>query len=245
MGNPHQLSPGAAERRTWRRTTLYGLGMVSMLVVSVISSLSLWIALPWAFLGWSPTLVTSGSMQPLVASGDVVMVRPVARDELTVNTVVLFERPDGGRVLHRIVEENPDGTFVTRGDANGVDDSDFLHAGQVQGAAVLAVPWIGRPSLWLTEQRTPLVVATGIGLVAVLVLAPRAFDPAYDPWAAGTRVHPAEDLLGRIGGDPADRTAAGGRGLLPDGLQELVLERLAAQGSAAQQRTASLVAGLS
>ena len=91
MGNAHQLTPAAQDRRKpWHRTVLYGAGMASMLLLSMASSLSLWIALPWAFLGWSPTLVTSGSMQPLVGPGDVVMVRPVAAEDLTANTVVLY-----------------------------------------------------------------------------------------------------------------------------------------------------------
>jgi signal peptidase I len=246
VGNPHQLTPAAQDRRKpWHRTVLYGAGMASMLLISMATSLSLWIALPWAFLDWSPTLVTSGSMQPLVAPGDVVMIRPIAADDITVNTVVLYDRPDTGRVLHRIVQQMPDGTFVTRGDANTSDDSGFLRADQVEGAAVLAVPWIGRPSLWLSQSRTPLLVATGVALTVALVLAPRAFDPAYDPWASGKRVKPAEVLLGRVGGDPADRRAAGGRRLLPDGLHEVVLQRLAAQTAAAQRRTVHLLEGLS
>jgi len=228
-----------------RRTVLYGAGTVSMLTISMISSLSLWIALPWAFLDWSPTLITSGSMQPLVAPGDVVMIRPVTPQELTPNTVVLFERLDGQRVMHRIVEQLPDGTYRTQGDANEVPDSEFLHAEQIRGAAVLAVPWIGRPSLWLEEGRILHVAATAVLLMTVLVLAPRSFDPAYDPWASGTRVNPAEVLLGGTGGARADRRGAAGRHLLPETLHGIVLDRLAAQSVAAQRRTAHLLEGLS
>jgi signal peptidase I len=246
VGNAHQLTAAAPERRKpWQRTVLYGAGMASMLFISMATSLSLWIALPWAFMGWSPTLVTSGSMQPLVSAGDVVMVRPVEAADLTVNTVVLYDRPDTGRVLHRIVEERPDGTFITRGDANTSDDSGFLHADDVEGAAVLAVPWVGRPSLWLAEGRTPLVVLSGTGLVVALALAPRAFDPAFDPWASGKRVNPAQVLLGRVGGNRSDRRSASGGRLLPDGMHDLVLSRLTAQTAAAQQRAAHLVGGLS
>jgi signal peptidase I len=216
-----------------------------MLTISMVSSLSLWIALPWLFLDWSPTLVTSGSMQPLVAPGDVVMVRPVTPEELTPNTVVLFERGEGERVLHRIVEQLPDGTFRTQGDANDVPDSEFLHVEQVRGAAVLAVPWIGRPSLWLEQGRVLPLAATAVLLLTVVILAPRSFDPAYDPWASGTRVNPAEVLLGRASGSRDDRRGAAGRRLLPENLHGIVLDRLAAQSVAAQRRTAHLLEGLS
>jgi signal peptidase I len=249
VGNAHQLtgsSPAARPAtKTWQRTLLYGAGTVSMLAISMVTSLSLWIALPWAFLDWSPTLVISGSMQPLVAPGDVVMIRPVTPEELTPNTVVLFERADGERVLHRILEQLADGTFRTQGDANAVPDSEILHVEQVQGAAVLAVPWVGRPSLWLSEGRIVHVAATGLLLLVVLVLAPRSFDPAYDPWSSGLRVNPAEVLLGRSAGSPDDRRAAAGRRLLPETLHGVVLERLAAQSVAAHRRTAHLLEGLS
>ena len=257
MGNTHQLTTAdraaAAETKNvgkptakpWLRPVLYGAGTVSMLMISMVSSLSLWIALPWAFIGWSPTLVTTGSMEPLVTPGDVVMIRPVSADELVPNTVILFERADDERVLHRIVERLPDGTFRTQGDANAVPDSEFLHAENIQGAAVLAVPWVGRPSLWFSEGRIGYLAVTAVALLTVLVLAPRSFDPAYDPWAAGRRVNPAEVLLGRSGGSRADRRGGTSRRLLPETLHGLVLERLAAQSIAAQRRTVHLIEGLS
>jgi signal peptidase I len=222
VGNPDQLTRAAQpERKTVGRTVLYGAGTVSMLVISMALSLSLWIAFPWLLLGWSPTLVTSGSMQPLVAPGDVVMIRPVVTGELTPNTVVLYDRPDTGRVLHRILEQLPDGTFRTGGDANASPDSAPVRVEDIKGAAVLAVPWIGRPSLWLYQGRTLTLVA------------------------AGSRVNPAEVLLGRMGGRrDGSRTPVNQR-LLPESLHELVHGRLAAQSAAAQQRTVKLVKGLS
>jgi signal peptidase I len=248
VGIPHQLTDTRTAvtpvARPWLRTFLYGAGTVSMLVISMATSLSLWIAVPWAFLGWSPTLVTSGSMEPLVTPGDVVMVRPVAVDELTANTVVLFERAEGERVLHRIVEQLPDGTFGTQGDANSVPDSEVLTAEQVRGAAVLAVPWVGRPSLWLAERRVVHLVVGAVGLLALMTLAPRSFDPAYDPWASGRRVNPAEVLLGRSAGSATERQGGAGRRLLPETVHGIVLDRLAAQTTAAQRRAAHLLEGL-
>ena len=119
-----------------------------------------------------------------------------------------------------------------------------MHAEDIRGAAVIAVPWIGRPSLWLHEGRiVPLVIA-GIALLVGLRLAPRAFDPAFDPWASGTRVNPAEVLLGRRG-NRDDRRAATTQRLLPDTLHQLVHDRLAAQSMAARNRTVQLLEGLS
>jgi signal peptidase I len=216
-----------------------------MLAVSLVTSLAVWIALPWIFLGWSPTLVTSGSMAPLVRPGDVVMIRPVAPEELSPNTVVLYDRPESGRVLHRIVEQLSDSTFRTQGDANGSPDSAPVQVADVRGAAVLAVPWIGRPSLWLHDGRVLPLAATGVTLLVLLVLAPRAFDPAFDPWAASRRVNPAEVLLGRAAGEATEGRTDTGRRLLPESLHDLVHERLARQSGAAERRSAQLLEGLS
>jgi signal peptidase I len=255
VGNAHELTgpsratsgiPAVARSgKSWQRTVAYGAGTVSMLILSMVGSLSLWIALPWSFLGWSPTLVTTGSMAPLVTPGDVVMIRPVAPEELTPNSVVLYDRADTGRVLHRILEQFPDGSFRTGGDANAVPDSEPVRLAEIEGAAVLAVPWIGRPSLWLHEERTAVVVAAAVVLLGMLRLAPRAFDPAFDPWASGRRVNPAEVLLGRSGGNRDARRSGSGRRLLPENLHDLVLERLATQSLAAQRRTVRLLEGLS
>jgi signal peptidase I len=236
---------GRASGKTWQRTLLYGIGTICMLIISMVTSLSLWIALPWGFLGWSPTLVTSGSMEPLVAPGDVVMIRPVAPEELLPNTVVLYDRPDTGRVLHRILEQMPDGTFRTGGDANAVPDSAFVHREDIRGAAVLAVPWVGRPALWFAEERWLLLGGAAVVLLVILRLAPRSFDPAFDPWASGRRINPAEVLLGRSSGSPAGRKASAGRRLLPAELHATVLERLDAQTAAARRRTTTLLEGLS
>ena len=59
------------------------------------------------------------------------------------------------------------------------------------------------------------------------------------------RVKPAEVLLGRVGGERADRRSGAGRRLLPDGLHDVVLQRLAAQTAAAERRTVHLLEGLS
>jgi signal peptidase I len=239
------MTAGTSPSRTraWRRTALYAAGTGSMLVISMACSLVLWIALPWAFLGWSPTLVTSGSMRPLVSPGDVVMIRPARPADLAVNTVVLYDRPDTGRILHRIVELRRDGTVQTQGDANAVPDSEFVHRSDVRGVAVLAVPWIGRPSLWLYQRRIPVLVAAVVALLVALRLAPRSFDPAFDPWGGANRVNPAEVLLGRRA--PSGAGSRSGSGLLPEAMRGVVLGRLAAQTRAAERRTAVLLEGLS
>jgi hypothetical protein len=107
------------------------------------------------------------------------------------------------------------------------------------------VPWVGRPALWFAQERWLLLGGAAVVLLVILRLAPRSFDPAFDPWAAGRRINPAEVLLGRSSGSPGDRKASAGRRLLPAELHATVLARLDEQTAAAQRRTTTLLEGLS
>lgn len=245
MGNPLQLTSPVRRLLGRRyRAVVFALGTMSMLLITLVASLACWIALPWAFLGWSPTLVTSGSMTPVLTPGDVVMVRPARHDELAAHTVVLYDRPDTGPILHRIVAELPDGRFRTQGDANPSPDSEPVRMSDIRGVAVLAIPSVGQPSLWLHDGQIPLVVAAGLAVLVLVALAPRAFDPAFDPWAGTARISPVEILLGRAEGSPANRGGQTGSELLPDALRGVVLDRLAAQGTTVRLRAARLLEGL-
>ena len=215
-----------------------------MLIISMASSL----ALDRAALGLPRLVADAGDLRldaALVTPGDVVMIRPVSPEELLPNTVVLYDRPDTGRVLHRILEQLPDGTFRTGGDANAVPDSTFVHVEDIEGAAVLAVPWVGRPALWLAQGRYVLLGGAAVVLLVILRLAPRSFDPAFDPWASG-RHQPRRGAARPVDRQPRRPARLhAGRRLLPATLHATVLERLDAQTAAAQRRTTTLLEGLS
>jgi len=73
--------------------------------------------------------------------------------------------------LHRIVDVNSDGTFITQGDANRDADSDPLVRSQIVGQARLLVPLIGLPSVWLTGDTTAFTVWVLASIAAVLLVA--------------------------------------------------------------------------
>ena len=148
-------------------------------------------------------------------------------------------------MLHRILEQLPDGTFRTGGDANAVPDSASVHARRDRGRRRPRRA-VDRAALALAAQeRDRRRWSPRVALLVMLRLAPRAFDPAFDPWASGRRVNPAEVLLGRSGGTPDARRAVGGRRLLPESLHDLVLDAARRAELAAQRRTVQLLEGLS
>lgn len=154
--------------------------MCQTLLLSVVA-LAAWAAAPVA-LGWAPTTVISGSMLPRLFVGDVAVSRPLGNRPPAIDQVLLFHDPDHpGRLrLHRLVDVTDHGQLVTRGDANLADDSTPVDLAAVQGVAVLRVPFVGLPIVWMREGRR---VWLGAASLALLLL------------AAGSRLAPRTDTI--------------------------------------------------
>ena len=117
----------------------------SWVVVGVIASTLLWFNS--GMFGVRPSIVSGVSMDPAMKAGDLAITQEVELETIQVGDIIQYQRY-GDLVLHRVVriETRPDGThFITRGDANNVDD-DPVPESAVVGKVVLVVPklgWIG------------------------------------------------------------------------------------------------------
>jgi signal peptidase len=140
-------------------------------VVATLLGLALWAAAP-ALIGWQPTTVMTGSMEPRIVPGDVVVSRPVGSGEIATGKVLLADDPDQPDHLrmHRYVEDGPRGTLVTKGDANPQQDSTPIERSAVHGIAFLRIPFVGAPVVWIREGRWLPLVALALGLTATLAL---------------------------------------------------------------------------
>ncbi len=102
--------------------------------------------------GWRPYVIESGSMEPRISIGDVVLAAPVAaadRNEL-LGRVTVFDSPEipGKVITHRVVRfDGP--KIVTKGDANPTVDSAKITMSSVRGLGRLLVRWVGLPVIWL------------------------------------------------------------------------------------------------
>lgn len=126
--------------------------------------------------GWHATVIQTGSMEPHISPGDVVVISPWEKTgPVPLGGVVQYTSPAAAEPdgierlrLHRIVEANDDGTFVTAGDANQDVDSSALERSQIIGQARLLIPWLGLPGFWLnTNNHLPLI---GWGLLTLTAL---------------------------------------------------------------------------
>lgn len=169
MGSAELLTPGG--RRRWFPAARPNLSTLAVVLATTwlctAAAMAGWSLLP-VLGGWHPYVIVSGSMAPRIEPGDVVCVDPGALSQLRRGQIVVVHDPvRPGRLLaHRVVEIRPDGSLVTKGDANPVPDSTHVPAGGAVGVVRLVVPSIGRLALLRTDPRPD-----GLGLVGVTALA--------------------------------------------------------------------------
>jgi len=113
--------------------------------------------------GFSSASVLSGSMEPVIARGDVVF---LLKDESYVRGEPAAYLDDNGTmVIHRIIEVREDG-YIFKGDANDVADSEIVKPDQVRGRVIAILPGIGNLNR-LFHSGTSLI---GIGITVSFAL---------------------------------------------------------------------------
>jgi len=116
-------------------------------------------------------VVSSGSMVPVLNVGDIIIVRGVDPQAISVGTIIIFHSPYeyDMPIVHRVVAVVNDGGslfFQTKGDHNEIQDGWKVPAENLIGVYVVKIPYIGLISL---ELRGPLGVTLIILLVALII----------------------------------------------------------------------------
>ena len=110
------------------------------------------------FLGMTPLVVMSGSMEPAIMPGDVVVIREQAPQKYKLGDIATY-MVGTTTYTHRIVgEEN--GGFLLKGDNNNVAD-DIVAGEQFIGKVIFRIPKLGLAILFI---KTP------PGMVVILIL---------------------------------------------------------------------------
>ena len=173
------------ERRTGDRPWVRRVGPVAGLVcwfyLSIVACLVVWVLVVRVLVGWTPLVVTTGSMRPSINEGDIVLSAPPEDGgrALADGTVITFADPvrPGGHLTHRIDRVNDDGTYETKGDANAVTDSYRVQPRDIEGVGRLLVPSVGLPRVWLEQGNLPMLLVWGLGTLLALWAALRPSRP--------------------------------------------------------------------
>ncbi len=119
--------------------------------------------------GYRPLIVLSGSMEPAMPVGSAVLTKRVSPTSVGVGDIITFAQVRSAGttrlfVTHRVVrviEDEGQLSFVTKGDANNTNDQTAVSGDRLIGRVVLVMPLVGH----LTE-----FVRSPIGLILMVLL---------------------------------------------------------------------------
>lgn len=118
--------------------------------------------LPMPF-GYGVAIVLSGSMEPTLSTGDLIVVKETA--SVAENDIVVYQ--DGSSlVVHRVVSVDGD-SITTQGDANNISD-DPTPISAVRGRVIFRIPHVGNLlSMIKSPIGTICLIAVAISLVEI------------------------------------------------------------------------------
>lgn len=149
--------------RIYRSLTITGIVMLSLLM---IASLSVYL-LP--HFGWRVDGLRSGSMEPQLKAGDLVVTRPVKPEAVAVGDIITFHYSGEveSLVSHRVIgiQEKSPLSFKTKGDANDSPDPFITPARELVGRVSFHFPLLGYAVLSLKTASGLLIALVMPGLV--------------------------------------------------------------------------------
>jgi len=115
------------------------------IMTSIVCVAIIWFAT--GVLPIKPSLVPTGSMEPVINPGDVMLIAPVQTGAIKVGDIIEYKNTkEKINVVHRVIEiegdtQNP--SFITKGDANNSADADPVSPQQVVGREIFIIPKVG------------------------------------------------------------------------------------------------------
>lgn len=141
----------------------------TLMLVGVIAAL-VPVTVP-RFMGYEVLEVLTGSMEPEIPIGSIVYAKDTPPEDIAEGDVIAFTS-DGSIVVHRVVtNQTLAGYFVTKGDANELEDMNEVYYSAVLGRVDKHLPMLGRVYSVYTSSRGKiylLIIALCGGLLSIL-----------------------------------------------------------------------------
>ena len=147
-----------------------GLGWGALGLVALIAALVFVVPM---VIGAQRYTIVSGSMEPGIPVGSLVVVQPRQIDDVGMGDVITFQLESGESAVatHRVVGEGRtrDGErlLVTQGDANSTADSAPVQAAQLRGALIYTVPLLGWMNFLISGELRTWVLAVVSGSLVI------------------------------------------------------------------------------
>lgn len=106
-------------------------------------------------------VIISGSMEPSLEIGDIVVVKEFPKEELQVGDVISF-RNGQSIITHRITNvvksKNGKISFETKGDNNNIKDKNNVKYDDIEGKMVGKIPFVGKVALLLKNKLIIIII---------------------------------------------------------------------------------------
>ena len=141
--------------------------LLSTLIIIALAAIAIVLLVP-RFMGKQTLAVLSGSMEPNIPVGAIVITEEVEPETIAVGDVITYRLSGDTMVTHRVtVNDKTAKQLTTKGDANNVEDGSPVSYNQVVGHVAGFVPFIGYIAIYI---RTPLGIAGICAVLFVLIL---------------------------------------------------------------------------
>jgi len=165
--------------------SIYYVFLVAIILVAV---LLVWSALPMKN-GPKVFIVQSGSMEPAIKTGSVVVVKSVS--DYKVGDVITFGPYSKTKVptTHRIFDvkvENGQPVYITKGDANNAPDQRQVAKREIIGKVLLDVPYVGYA---VAAAKTP----AGFTAIIIIPAAVIIYDEVRKIWEEVKKMRKRKD----------------------------------------------------
>lgn len=136
---------------------------IMLAVFCLLCALSIWLVVdtfvlkspvPSVF-GYSALTVKTGSMAgenaDSINPGDLIIIKDTGDYEIG-DIVTFLQKGDSVPITHRIIDRKEDGSFITKGDANNVQDGLPVFQDMILGEVVKVLPEVGFFAEWVQSE---------------------------------------------------------------------------------------------
>ena len=115
-------------------------------------------------------IVLTGSMEPVISPGDIVLLAPTPRTQpklgdIAAYTARRFSGESVGIFTHRIIGGDPINGWIMKGDANLSPDVQKPKAEDMNGVVFFIIPWIGK---LMAPKMLMILIPVGVGIWLII-----------------------------------------------------------------------------
>ena len=111
-------------------------------------------------LGLKTYIIASGSMEPTLKVGDIVLIKEISSTNLKENDIISFQKDNTiiTHRIHKILKLDEKVKFQTKGDHNQSIDSDLVEESNIEGKMIIKIPYIGKILVFLVRKEVMAIV---------------------------------------------------------------------------------------